>query len=75
MKAGEYVNFLSFGKHYDRYITNHSEFTVLDHDNHPLRIFPDLPLTLSSEIEGWYLEAVMRLDGRKFPFIADCSHC
>ncbi|KAL9125141.1 MAG: hypothetical protein Q9217_005608 [Psora testacea] len=37
---------------------------VLDHDNHPLRVFRDLPLTLSTEVEGWLLEAYCRLDSR-----------
>ena len=38
---------------------------VLDHDNHPVRVFADLPLTLSSELEGYIVEAVSRLDARE----------
>jgi len=38
---------------------------VIDHDNHPLRDFPGLlPVTLSSEAEGWLLEAFTRSDPR-----------
>ena len=37
---------------------------VIDHDRNPMYIHPDLPDTLSSAVEGWYLEAVMRLDSR-----------
>ena len=37
---------------------------VIDHDRNPMYRHPDLPDTLSSAIEGWYLEAVMRLDSR-----------
>ena len=37
---------------------------VIDHDRNPMYRHPDLPDTLSSAIEGWYLEAVMRLDNR-----------
>ena len=37
---------------------------VLDHDNHPVRDFEDIPATLSSEAEGWLLEAISRIDRR-----------
>lgn len=37
---------------------------VIDHDRNPMYRHPDLPDTLSSAVEGWYLEAVMRLDSR-----------
>ena len=43
---------------------------VLDEDNHPVIKFLDangndvLPLTISSQIEGWWLEAIGRLDDR-----------
>ena len=35
---------------------------VIDQDNHPIRDLPDLPLTISSEVEGELIEAWMRLD-------------
>ena len=37
---------------------------VLDHDNHPVRCFEDLPIVLSSAIDGWELEVFFRLDAR-----------
>lgn len=37
---------------------------VLDADNHPVKDYRDIPLTLSSEVEGWLLEAMWRLDSR-----------
>ena len=42
----------------------HQSLLVLDHDNHPVRVFPDLPTTLSSAVEGWLIEAISRLDHR-----------
>ena len=35
--------------------------TLLDQDNHPVRDWPGLNMTLSSEIESWRWEALMRL--------------
>ena len=37
---------------------------VLDLDNHPVRAFTDIPLVLSSQIEGWLMEAIQRIDSR-----------
>ncbi|MCJ1393449.1 hypothetical protein MMC18_006324 [Xylographa bjoerkii] len=37
---------------------------VLDKDNHRVRLFEDLPQTCSSEMEGWEIEAIQRLDPR-----------
>ena len=37
---------------------------VLDHDNHPVRCFEDLPIVLSSAVDGWELELFFRLDAR-----------
>ena len=42
----------------------HRGLLVLDHDNHPVRLFPELPDTLSSVVEGWLIEAICRLDHR-----------
>jgi len=35
---------------------------VVDHDDHPVRDFPELPLTLSAKAEWWLLEAIGRLN-------------
>jgi hypothetical protein len=37
---------------------------VIDEENHPVRHFDVLPLTISTEVEGWRLEAWMRIDDR-----------
>ena len=39
-------------------------FIVLDQDNHPVKMYPVLPATISSAVEGWELEAWFRLDKR-----------
>ncbi|MCJ1244001.1 hypothetical protein MMC30_001198 [Trapelia coarctata] len=42
-----------------------NERLVIDHDNHPMRDFSSLlPATLSSEAEGWLMEAFIRSDRR-----------
>lgn len=44
---------------------HHNGRLVIDHDNHPMRDFSGLlPATLSSEAEGWLLEAFTRSDPR-----------
>ena len=45
---------------------HYNDKIVLDHDNHPIRLFKDLPLTLSSTLEPWLLEAITRVDRRIF---------
>lgn len=42
----------------------HNGRIVLDKENYPVRVFHQLPLTLSSQMEGWLLEAITRLDLR-----------
>ena len=42
----------------------HDGRIVLDEDDQPVRCFEDLPIVLSSEIEGWELEVFHRLDTR-----------
>ena len=37
---------------------------VLDVDNHPIKDYKDIPLTLSSRVEGALVEAIRRLDPR-----------
>lgn len=37
---------------------------MLDHDNHPIKKWKDLPATLSSLIEGFAIEAYCRIDSR-----------
>ena len=37
---------------------------VLDLDNDPIKDFKDIPLTLSSAVEGALMEAISRLDNR-----------
>ena len=38
----------------------HNDRFVLDEDNHPIKFFPEIPLTCSSEMEGWEMEAIRR---------------
>ena len=40
------------------------EMVVLDQDNHPMRYFPDLPATCSSQTKEWLLVAICHLDFR-----------
>lgn len=37
---------------------------VLDHDDKPVRLFDELPLTLSSDMEPWLAEQIQRMDSR-----------
>lgn len=39
-------------------------FLVLDYKGHPLKPFRNIPLTLSSKLEGWRAEAIRRSDPR-----------
>ena len=38
----------------------HGDLVVINQNNHPVRNFADVPRTLSSEIEAWRLEALLR---------------
>ena len=49
---------------YDVPLMRFQDKVVLDHDNNPVRLFRDLPLTLSSAVEPWLLEAFTRIDSR-----------
>ncbi|KAL8873602.1 MAG: hypothetical protein Q9174_000950 [Haloplaca sp. 1 TL-2023] len=42
------------------FIKNGQNTIVLSHEGHPLRMWPDLPLTISGQVEGWRLEAFRR---------------
>ena len=37
---------------------------VIDLNNHPVKDYPDLPLTLSSKVEDALMEAILRIDTR-----------
>lgn len=37
---------------------------VLDMDNHPVKKYSNIPACCSSDMEGWLMEAISRLDGR-----------
>ncbi len=47
-----------------RYVTTQDGKIVLDKDGHPLRHFQHMPLTLTSVVEGWRLEAIKLSDHR-----------
>lgn len=42
----------------------HEGRIVLDHDNHPMRDFRDIPKTLASNVEDYIVEAILRTDQR-----------
>ena len=37
---------------------------VIDPDNHPVLDYPEIPVTCSSELEGWYMQAIKRSNHR-----------
>lgn len=49
---------------YDLGFMYYDGFLVIDHESQPLRPFRDIPLTLSSKLEGWRAEAIRRSDPR-----------
>ena len=49
---------------YDVLCMYHGDKIVLDLDNHPVKDYHDIPLVLSSEMEGWLMEAIWRVDSR-----------
>ena len=42
----------------------HEGRVVLSLDNHPIKDYKDIPLTVSSRVEGALMEAIRRLDPR-----------
>lgn len=42
----------------------HEGRVVIDLNNHPLNAYPDIPLTLSSKVEGSLMETIWRIDNR-----------
>ena len=41
--------------------------TIIDHNNHPVRHYRDMPRVISSEIEAWRIEGFQRTVGVSIP--------